>query len=477
MSGRPVTARQLEVLRWVADGCPQDAWPDDTHKHSARALEARGLVAVGRRQGIWHAVLRPAGQHYLDHGCYPNVPAADTASRRPALQRPQLRPQLPGRPASPTAENASAAPQPIRQRPATSPTESLISQIRAAGDRLAIEPATDSERTSLDAQIRAIRRFGKLPPDLQLLVERPSWSKRVLTITPLPGWMTAELALVPVPAHLRNQHPAVAALRDSDRFPVTGPPRSRALRLLQALAVAAVGRGYAVFFPHPRADQHGYQERDPCHLRFRLRGHDIGVRVVQLSDRSEHAPTAKELADQKRYPWTHIPKYDYAPSARLKFELAGRHEHQQSFWDDGAKNCIENKLPEIFRELEFRADAAERQHRADEERHRQEELEEKRRIARATAKLIEAHRAEVLKTQLAAWQYARQLDDYLTAMGTRITRIEDQETAAAAREWLAWARAHTAGLDPLNGTLAMPPSPEPAHAALAPFLERRRGPW
>lgn len=73
--------------------------------------------------------------------------------------------------------------------------------------------------------------------------------------------------------------------------------------------------------------------------------------------------------------------------------------------------------------------------------------------------------------------YARQLDDYLTAMDTRITQIEDQETAAAAREWLAWARAHTAGLDPLSGTLAMPPDPEPTHATLAPFLERRRSLW
>ena len=472
MSGRPVTARQLEVLRWVADGCPQDAWPDDTHKHSARALEARGLVAVSRRQGIWHAVLRPAGQHYLDHGCYPNAPTAATAPRRPALERPQPRPQLPGRPAAP-AENASAAPQRVRQLPATSPTESLISQIREAGDRLVIEPATDSERASLDAQVRAIRRFGKLPPGLQLLVERPSWSKRVLTIAPLPGWMTAELVPVPVPAQLRNLHPAVAALRDSDRFPVTGGPRSRALRLLQALAAAAAGLGYAVSFPHPRADQHGYQKRDRCHLRITLRGHDIGVRVIQLSDRSEHAPTAKELADQKRYPWTHIPKYDYAPSARLKFELVGRHEYQQSSWADSAKSCIENKLPEIFRELEFRADAAERQRRADEERRRQEELEEKRRIARATAKLIEAHRADVLKTQLGAWQYARQLDDYLTAMDSQITEIEDRETAAAAREWLAWAHVHAADLDPLNGTLAMPPDPEPTYAALAPFLERR----
>ena len=361
--------------------------------------------------------------------------------------------------------------------PAPSPTESLISRIRAAGDCLAIELATDSDRTSVDAQVRAIRRFGKLPQGLQLLVERPSWSKRVLTIAPLPGWMTAEPARVPVSAQLRNPHPAVAALRDSDRFPVTGSPRSRALRLLQALTAVAADRGHAVSFPRSRADQHGYQERDPCHLRFALHGHDIGVRVVQLSDRSEHVPTAKELADKQRYSWTHIPKYDYTPSARLKFELPGRHEYQQSSWADGGRSCIEDKLPEILRELEFRADAAERQQRADEERRRREELEEQLRIARATTKLIEAHRADVLKAQLTAWQQARQLDDYLTAMHTRITQIEDPETAAAAREWLAWARAYTVGLDPLSGRLAMPPDPEPTHAALAPFLERRPSRW
>jgi hypothetical protein len=140
------------------------------------------------------------------------------------------------------------------------------------------------------------------------------------------------------------------------------------------------------------------------------------------------------------------------------------------------RSSIEDKLPEIFRELEFRADAAERQRQADEQRRRLEELEQQRRTARATVRLVEAHGADVLKAQLTAWQYARQFGGYLTAMDSRITQIQDQETAAA-RDWLAWARAYTAGLDPLNGTLAMSPDPEPTHASLAPFLERRRGLW
>lgn len=175
-----------------------------------------------------------------------------------------------------------------------------------------------------------------------------------------------------------------------------------------------------------------------------------------------------ELADQQRYSWIRIPEYDYAPSDRLKLELSGRFEYQQSSWADGVRSRIEDKLPEIFRELEFRADAAQRQRLADEVRRRQEELEEQRRIARAAIKLNEAHRADVLKAQLAAWQHARQLDDYLTAMDTRITQIEDPDDALAAREWLAWARAYTASMDPLNATLALPPDPEPTHAALGP---------
>ena len=48
------------------------------------------------------------------------------------------------------------------------------------------------------------------------------------------------------------------------------------------------------------------------------------------------------------------------------------------------------------------------------------------------------------------------------------------DAAAAAREWLAWARAYAEGPTPLNGLLAMPPGPEPIRTALAPFLEHPR---
>lgn len=476
MPGQPLTPRQFAVLQWVADGCPDGAWPDDTHKHSARALETRGLVAVRRRNGVWHAKLRPGGQHYLEHGDYAGAGAPGRTVRPGAPKRPQ--PKRRAGPGPAVAQEPVGRPGQLPPARSPSPGEDLIARILAAGGKLALEPATEQERLRLDGQLRAIRRFRKLPAGQQLIVDKPNWHKRVLTIAPLPGWMTAAPVPVPVPAQLRNPHPAVAALRDSNQLlQVSGPARTRALRLLQALAAAAASRGHTVAAPTARQDRDGYRDRDRGHLIFGVRGHDIVLRVTQLDDRADHVPTARELADQQRYSWTRIPKYDYTPSARLKVELPGRFEYQQSTWADGSKSQIETRLPEIVQELEFRADAAERQRLADEERHRQEQLEEQQRIARARIKLNESHRAEALRAQLAAWQQARQLDDYLAAMDAKITQIKDPDAAAAAREWLTWACAYTASLNPLNGTLAMPPDPEPTHTALAPFLERPRRLW
>lgn len=357
-----------------------------------------------------------------------------------------------------------------------SPTERLLTDIQEAGGCLTLDVASEQERARLDARIRSIRRFGKLPPGTQLVVEHLNWSKRILKIEPLPDWMTAVLEPIPVPAQLRNPHPAVATLRSTDGLlPVTGPPRTRALRLLQALVTAVTARGHTVSAGTERTDHYGPRERRPIHLRFHVHGHDIGLRVTQVNDRTDHLPTPKELADQQRYSWTRIPKYDYAPSTRLRFELPGPHEHQQSSWADGAKSQLEDKLPEIVHEIELRADAAERARLQAEERRRQEQIREQERIARATTKLIESRRVDVLLAQLAAWQRVRQLDEYLATMTAKITQLDDPEAAEAAREWLTWAQAYAARLDPLNGALALPPDPEPTYSALAPFLERPQG--
>lgn len=63
-----LNGRQEEVLRWVGDGCPDRAWPNQTHKHTARALANRGLLRVSRRGGVWSAELTDLGRAWLEAG-------------------------------------------------------------------------------------------------------------------------------------------------------------------------------------------------------------------------------------------------------------------------------------------------------------------------------------------------------------------------------------------------------------------------
>lgn len=73
---RRVNERQLEVLRWVADGCSEDRWPENdfTHRTSAAALKSRGLISIAGRGRTWSATITEAGTHFLEHGTYPAAP-------------------------------------------------------------------------------------------------------------------------------------------------------------------------------------------------------------------------------------------------------------------------------------------------------------------------------------------------------------------------------------------------------------------
>lgn len=86
-----LNGRQEEVLRWVGDGCPVRAWPNQTHKHTARALASRGLVRVSRRGGVWSAELTDLGRAWLvarnDGGAEPPTNAA-TVRRSPRARQP-----------------------------------------------------------------------------------------------------------------------------------------------------------------------------------------------------------------------------------------------------------------------------------------------------------------------------------------------------------------------------------------------------
>lgn len=93
----PLNARQLEVLAWIGDGCPEGMWADQWHKAVATALVNRRLsVGVGSRTGgRWTASLTDDGRYYLEHGRYPraSVPVQTLLAAPRAVPTRQPHPQ------------------------------------------------------------------------------------------------------------------------------------------------------------------------------------------------------------------------------------------------------------------------------------------------------------------------------------------------------------------------------------------------
>jgi hypothetical protein len=173
---------QLEVLRWIADGCPAGVMTGFTYKTTAVALQNRHLAKVSRRGG-WHAVLTDDGRYYLEHGAYPDAPP------------------MPG----PPTESGQGKPR--QAKGAVRKTTPLKAE--ATSGIAAESTGIDSSSPSLLADSRPVK------------------------------------VDVPVPSQLRDAHPVIAALRDTaGHFELAPLVRNRALRILQGLATAAEREGY-----------------------------------------------------------------------------------------------------------------------------------------------------------------------------------------------------------------------------------------
>lgn len=186
-TGRPVNERQLEVLTWIANGCPEREWGDTTYKTVAVALQNRRLAIVTRRRGTWRAEVTAAGRYYVEHGMYPDshwTGAPDAAARQTS----------PGtRSATVQQPLVVAAPQ-----PPAAPVDGRTGRADVSSDT-----------TSSAAPASSIR----------------------------------------VPARLSNRpHVAVQAIqRTPDALAMLSKPlRARALRVLEAVAKEAERRGYQV---------------------------------------------------------------------------------------------------------------------------------------------------------------------------------------------------------------------------------------
>lgn len=137
-------ARQLEILGWIGEGCPEREWPDFTYKTSAVALQSRGLAQVSKRGGTWSATITEAGRRILAGEPYESV--------RPSRAKAPSSPSSPTR-SAPTAASIAADADSRRRRAMAA---NLLARLAEAGGSLEIPDPTERERAEIRQGVSAV---------------------------------------------------------------------------------------------------------------------------------------------------------------------------------------------------------------------------------------------------------------------------------------------------------------------------------
>lgn len=231
---------------------------------------------------------------------------------------------------------------------------------------------------------------------------------------------------------------------------VSRPLVDRALRIMHAFLTEAESRGYTA------EAQTDLERGEAVHtVAIVIRGHVYPLALTERTTRVPHQPTAQELRQQERNPWTRPPKYDEEFNGRLALGSPANSWNSYSH-SDGARWTLESRLGLLLQDLEHRAAEAER-------RDREQKLlkaERRRRwyatIAQAREQQVEQHRAQFLTAQVGAWQRAAEIRAFCQTARARTgnTPVQDGEA-----QWLEWAEAYAARIDPLQHPLNAPPDP------------------
>lgn len=451
-----LSEKQVALLRWIADGCPDGTMDGDFYRISAAALRNRGLVTTAGRGSTWTATIAPAGRDYLTQVDGPNPPIPRQAS--------------------------------------VSVTERLVDDVIAAGGSLLLPRKNWLDRDGVDYENRArlAERYGKVPPNKRLTVSIVSREELRLELVDAPGrGARAELVPIVIADKVGRYHPAARQFRDrSERHEISRALLPRATRIVQALAVEAERRGWSAEASPESKNGYGYDNwtgTKDGHLQVTVERHRFWLRLQEegVHTRGPWEEEVRRYRNVSRewasYRDRDLPSgpYDADASGRLKLELHADggwiYSGRQSRWADRQSWTLEERLPHLFREIEERvveadrvaeerriaaANAAEAAARQAEEREREWHVL----MGRAKEHLFEAHCAAHLRTQADAWQTAEHLRRYCAAVAA------SYGDHAKAAEWMIWARAYIIQLDPLTTAPTMPEPPEASSEALQQYL-------
>ncbi|MGW3927522.1 hypothetical protein ACWECC_05400 [Streptomyces microflavus] len=438
-----VPAPQADWLRELA-ALPDAVRISPGRTQVARALEQRGLIKRTWRGSVHIAVVTAEGRYYLKHGKHP---------RHVQAEKERLE-----------DDSAQAALAPVGGA-------ELVSRLQSGSGKITVANPAPRTRGRWRAAYYDALHNGHLPAGHKVRWNGRQRGDCVFTLVNEEAKRAAQPAPVPsidIPEVLDRPHPLVRATRkamgrsqgtvDTRGRPgsiplhVSRPLADRALRIMHALLSKAESRGYTA---EPQTD---LQRGEAVHtLAIMIRGQAFPLVLTERTTKVPHEPTPKELRQKESNPWIRLPKYDEEFNGRLALGAPAQSRFQHSYThSDGARWTLESRLGHLLQDLEHLAAEGERRDRE------QELLEAERRrrwyaaIAQAREHQIDQHRAKVLGEQMRAWNQAAEIRGFCQAARARAGTAP---IPAGEVEWLQWAEAHAAQLDPLHHALVTPPDP------------------
>jgi hypothetical protein len=284
--------------------------------------------------------------------------------------------------------------------------------------------------------------------------ERPDApsDERERAVHPLIAFELEAQNKIAVPEDLRVKHPAIAQTKaywaaqkrgevphGDNKLPrlnisVSKTSLPRAFLLLQALFNALEQRGHTA-----KATKEGKTI-------LTVLDEALEVSLREPSKQVRHVPTAKELADAKRYSWMRPAPYDLVSSGTLVLNIENVWGTRHA-WKDGKTQRLEDVLNEVVVGL-IEAALQKKAQRVEQERTRlkQEELERRREEARQRERQERA-RVRRLERLLEASNDHRRLREFVAQLHEFVGAV-DQDTEMG--RWLSWADDHVQRLDPLT---------------------------
>lgn len=357
----------------------------------------------------------------------------------------------------------------------------LIADLVAAGGTVTYDTLTPRQRRRHRQLIYAAVTGGHVPEGKRLTYTGRDRGPMTISLTdPPPEIAKRARPVVAVPSKVAKYHPALtatlSALKSAPRddrgrcqlrgagvvsMNVSRAEERRALRLMNALFVAAEEHGYTVGSAWQTKPGSGYGRAEPVGILLGKAGDSWELRIVEKTLAVQHEPTKKELDDQRRWSWPRIPVNDYVPNGQLEVRIEGYDTGHRSRFADGTRATVDTKLGAVIAALDDRV--LERQQRLDRERLLDHQYEQ----ARIPA--VEQARHRYVKDLLRE-RLARDLDSFVAASRMREFADAVEAEHPGNTEWVAFIRGEAQACDPVKDSRSMPTVEPPTGLALEPYL-------